>query len=171
MSIQQYQAPKNHLSLVITVAVLVLVAIVVLVAVRFGDQLNPVQPPIATTAPPSASEPEPTGNAVPFTNSFDDARGVWEITDHQWTAAGLSLSVSFTVTEGTAAADFFALDNETTNIYDPVPRAAADALPRSQVNAGETIRGTVLFDKPRGDTTVVLANSLGRQVAALLVTG
>lgn len=107
---------------------------------------------------------------MPFHSTRDDAQGVWTITDTRWTERGLELTMTIEVTHGTFHYQFFCLDNGTTDEFDPSP-SGANSLNEGQLEEGQKVRGLVVFDKPRGDTTVFLADGLGRQITALVAEG
>lgn len=141
----------------------------------------PVAPPTQSPEPlpPAASEasPVPTqpadpaaGSSVEFTNQTDDTEGTFTITSHEWTQQGLLLHVKVTLTKGEQRISFFALDNNTTRDFTPAA-GAPDNLDGQSLGTGQTLTGTVLFEKEQGDTTVFLTDSRGRQVTALKVKG
>lgn len=134
-----------------------------------------------SAAPSVSSSPAPTSPApvtsraartsIPFSSPEDDAEGTFEIVKSEWTPRGLWLTVRVELTRGQMRLGFFALDNgPTASQYDASPTDQT-YLEGQTITAGQTLQGTVLFEKERGDTTVFLSGSRGRQVAALLVEG
>lgn len=168
--------PRRWAPLVVTLASLLAVGLGLWGASRY------LPDPAATSTPtptptPSASAPATPGtvttglkDSVPFTNNRDQSQGTFTITSHQWTPSGLVLRVRVHLDQGSQAVRFFCLDNTSARDYSP-SAGVTDQLEGRPVQAGETVEGTVAFDKPRGDTTVFLAGSDGKQVAALVVTG
>lgn len=176
VSIDSFQQPKQR-----TPWIVILVVAVIVGALGFGayKASGPSTPPITSTTPtPSQSQQSSTPqvtttmgqNSVPFTSQSDGAEGVWEITKSEWTSRGLEVTTKITVNKGSLNYTFFALDNDSTDDYDPKPGDSKD-ITAGYVNAGESVEGVIIFDKSKGDTTVYLANGRGRQITALMVKG
>ncbi len=114
---------------------------------------------------------DPSGNGVAFHSDFDNADGYWQITTSEWTVQGLELNVRIAVTSGTLHFTMFAYDDTTLQDYDPVRTSQPDALKTSTVTQGSTVDGVVIFDKPRGSTSVMLADLRGEPITDLAVKG
>ncbi|WP_420175232.1 hypothetical protein [Luteococcus sp. OSA5] len=184
---EQFAPPPNRKPLWITLAALAVVALVIWGAIRVGGSEPEPEAAATPAASPSqeptwpgdqATAPQATGTpqtgartSVPFTNPGDDAAGTFSIVRHRWTDQGLLLTIKVELDSGSQRLGFFALDNgPTARQFDPSP-SGEDYLDGRRISAGETLTGTILFEKPQGDTTVFLAGSTGRQVAALTVEG
>lgn len=127
----------------------------------------------ATAADPTPGRAPATGNlrSIPFANAEEASAGTFEILRDEWTSEGLVLTIRVSLTQGQQRLDFFALDNgPTARQYDP-SSTGNDYLAGQPIRAGQTLTGRVLFEKERGDTTIFLAGTHGRQVAALKVEG
>lgn len=165
--INQYRPPRNPLPLVATLLSLVLVGALVLLG-RTVSRPDPEPTPTPTMTTPSPSH---SGRGIPVQPTNGRAEAYWEITQSQWTSTGLELSMAITGTRGTLDFRFFALDTKSTTQFLPKPASHGDYLGRGSVQQGETVTGTLRFDKSRGDTMVVIADSNGRQITALQVDG
>ncbi|GAA1398673.1 hypothetical protein [Luteococcus peritonei] len=147
-----------------------------------GPAASPTRPatsgsPAAPATPASSTDPAPSPlpsqqnrNRIPFTSNEDESAGTFEIVTSRWTSQGLLLTVRVSLTRGQQRIGFFALDNQSAAQYDSSPTDQS-YLEGRPIVAGQTLEGTVLFEKEPGDTTVFLTGSRGRQVAALLVKG
>ena len=137
-----------------------------------GSQPSGSAPATPATSPsPVAPAPSETNRtSIPFTSTEDNSAGTFEILESSWTSRGLLLRVRVSLAQGQQRLGFFALDNETARQYDS-SYTDQTYLGGRPIVAGQTLEGTVLFEKEPGDTTVFLTGSRGRQVAALLVKG
>lgn len=152
--------------------------VVVLASVWAGQQdarqatPTPEEPSRPTTASPlPASEIEFTG---------DTGTGILRIVRHTWdpagpTAAGkslLTLEVTVSCTSGTlryGPDSFEAFDQDGglfESSYDPDSSTALEFI---RLTAGEEVSGTVTFEIPRGEVTLLLSDDLSRPVTALKV--
>lgn len=176
VSIEQYELPKSNarrwLGAIAALVILGLAVAAFLTSRRPTPEL-PMAPSAPISAPSSRQVPTAaaSGNSVPFHSPMDNADGVWSIDSTRWTDRGLEVTVTIKVTRGTLRYSFFALDNKTVEDYDPIPISDHNALTQGTVHEGEKITGLVVFEKDRGDTTVYLANALGRQISALTAQG
>ncbi len=167
--------PRNTRAWVVTVAVLLLVALGFWAAGRYLPDPPAVSPtPSASARPSDVATPGAVSTglkgSVPFNNNHDQTQGVFTITSHEWTAQGLVLHVKVHLDQGQQRMYFFCLDNTSAHDFDPVS-GVSGSLDGQDISAGQDVEGIVVFDKPRGDTTVFLAGSDRRQVAALVVNG
>ena len=175
VSIQDFQQPPSRKRWIVPAVIGLIIA-----GLAFAMYWNGRTPVTDPTTPPGSSagrptEPPsavPTGNQVGFQSPLDNAEGEWEIVKHSWTDRGLELEIRIKVTKGSFGYSFFALDNASVDDYDTVPINDSNALDRNgRIGEGEEVRGLIVFDKPRGDTTVYLATRFGRQLSALGVKG
>lgn len=177
--------PRSRKPLVFSLLALALVGLLLWGASRLGqdpgqEAAPPAPAPTASASATGTSSASPTpGQApatgilrsIPFTNAEEGSAGTFEILQHAWTSEGLVLTIRVSLTQGQQRLDFFALDNgPTARQYDP-SSTGNDYLAGQPIQAGQTLTGRVLFQKERGDTTVFLAGTNGRQVAALKVQG
>lgn len=166
-AINQYRPPRNPMPLVVTLLSLVLVGALVMLGRTVADrqsELTPTPTPSVTTPSPSHS-----GKGIPVQPANGRAEAYWEITTSQWTSRGLELTMSITGTRGTLDFRFFALDTKSTTQFHPRPASHGNYLGRGSVQEGQTVTGTLVFEKSRGDTMVVIADGTGRQITALQV--
>ncbi|MEL4504515.1 hypothetical protein AAEX63_06135 [Luteococcus sp. H138] len=181
----QFAPPPSRRPLWVTLAVLAAVAVLLLAAIKMGTS-GDAEPQAAPTETVSVSEQDqqttqaPTDGATPgtgvptstrFENARDDSSGTFEVLNHRWTTEGLLLTLRVRLDTGQQRLGFFALDNgKTAQKYDPSP-TGPDYLEGQSILAGQTLTGTVLFEMPQSDATIMLAGSSGQQVTALKVSG
>ncbi|WP_203567157.1 hypothetical protein [Aestuariimicrobium ganziense] len=173
VSIESFEPPRNRAPWIITLVVALVVlglAFAAYLASRQPEAPTPTPTPVVTPSATPTEQASHDPNTIPFHSERDDADGIWRILGHRWTDKGLELTMSIEVTRGTFEFMFFCLDNATTDDYNPSP-SGANSLNEGMVREGETVQGIVIFDKPRGDTTVILADGRGRQITALVATG
>lgn len=174
-SIDQYTLPRSRAPKVLwAVAALLVVALVA--AGLWWNSRPPAAP--EPTPTPSSSQPAPTptanpsastnSNATEFESVRDNARGTWQILDTNWTTRGLEVRVKITATQGDLPFGFLALDNVSADQFEPRITNESDDLGQGEVREGEIVTGLVVFHKPRNDTTVMLTDSSGRQISALI---
>lgn len=166
-SIERYRAPRRTRQWILlalaTLAVMGVVAGLVLRPQTPSAPTTPTARPSATTAPPSAP-------GQPFTMPSDpQSTGTWQILERQWTADGLVMRVRVTALTGTCSYGFIAFAQGASSVSRPELGTQTPALTTGMLSAGESAEGFVVFDIPRGDTTVILTTLLGRQISALAV--
>lgn len=172
VSINDFKQPRSNRTLFLVLAVAAVVALLLAGLMRYTSTPTPVPAATPSVSRGATTAPEPiaTGNedTVPFTNANDGTEGTFSITDKEYTGGELVLHATVTITRGQQRIGFFALDHGSTSDYDPVA-GDPDALHGRVVSEGETVTGTITFEKDPGNTTVFLTDSSGRQVCALLV--
>jgi hypothetical protein len=99
----------------------------------------------------------------------DQFEGTWSILNSTWDATGVTITTRIELTSGSLGFSFFCLDYVTSDQFEQTDLGAPGTLRPGLVRAGQSVEGTIRFDKPRNDTMVVLADSFGRQITALLV--
>lgn len=163
--IAQYAVRRSH-GPVIAIAGLVVV-ILVIMAVLALRRPGPGQDeqsasPSASSATSNPSSSVSIVGAIPVeTDSFS---GTWQIDSASWDETGLTLDMTITSTSGSLSFTMFTIDNVNTGQVEGTGEMASGT-----VGDGETMQGSVHFDKDRNDTTIVLANAGGRQITALTV--
>ncbi len=173
VDINQFSEPKSRGPWIVGIIVALVIAGLVFAAIRVSGDPAPQPTPTPTpsaTAPADSGTAVPSGNAVGFESSREDAKGYWSIDKQQWTSQGLELTITVKVTEGTMNFSFFALDDVTADDYDPVSAGGND-ITMGRVNQGQSVTGVIVFEKNRGSTTIILTDGTGRQVSALRAGG
>ena len=148
-----------------------LVALGVVVGLLWFGRGEPPAATTTTTAPvPTVVEPSrtppPGGLGIEI-----ESRGIvgyWEITSYTWDAAGVTINARLYVDQGTLRFTWLALDNASSWQFGA---SRSSSLFSGTIEAGEQLSGTIRFDKNRGDTLVILADSRGIQITALTVLG
>jgi hypothetical protein len=153
------------------VAVLIGVVAVGLVAgmVWFGTRPAPVAgpSPSASTPAPPLHTPPPGGQGIEFDATRYNATGYWEILGYVWDNTGVTLTCRISVDTGTLSFTWMALDNTSADFYQASP---ISTLPSGTVSAGQSVTGTVRFDKNRNGTLIILADGRQSQITALSIT-
>lgn len=173
VSIDQFVTPRTRAPWIIAGVVLVLLIGLFWMGSNVDRFMASADSGVATrpVTPSAIPTSVASGNGVEFHSTRDDADGIFEIVDYRWTTRGLELDVLIEVSSGTFSYNFFALDNTTTEEFIPLTSAGPGYLSPGTVGAGNSVEGTVIFPKERGDTTVILADETSRQVTALSVQG
>ena len=164
----------------ISVAVLALVGVIVLAAslvARHTDTHIAVPGP---EAQPMLTTP-PVTDRIPFTAS----RGTGELVllERTWVTTGdpsptsghyLLVRLELTCTTGEVDVNpylFQVFDGEGT-LFDIAPAGPSDAeLEIRRIGPGERLRGTIVFDLPRGEATLMMSDASERPVTALRIAG
>lgn len=163
-SIDNYK-PKKH------IGILILIVVVIAAIITAGVLINNRPRNTAPSAPVSslpviATPPLRTGGAD---FSSPTSSGYWKITNTQWSTTGVRLTVEITVDSGTLYYDFHAATSDQQSV-DPVWSAPADLKP-GFIGPGETVVGTIGFDVPRQDMTLVMMGRNQVQLSTLPVKG
>ena len=171
-SIEDYRPPRNQRPLVLTILAIAVVAALVLVGTLLA--LRPSKAKPGATATPSSSvtdnpSADATTNGVTFENTYDDAKGYWQILDVQWQGDMAVITMTLRVDSGRQPLGFFVLNNETDRDYNPTASSSPDDMSSGTVEQGQTRTGKVTFTMPHGKSTIYLTDSSGRQVTALTV--
>jgi hypothetical protein len=162
-----YQPPRRWLPGALTVAAVLLVGTVVavssLVAARDDREVAraPVRPAASTTPAPT-----PRTDRIEFSTAFGD--GVLVVTGHTWAPTSASVhgqllrvELELTCLTGqlqVSPANFQAFDARG-QLFDIIEDdAARQPLAEAPVDAGQTVRGTVSFDLPRGEVTLLMSD-------------
>ena len=163
-SIDNYK-PKSHIGLYIGIVVLIVVAVIG--AFLLNSLPGPEEKPTNTTAPWPTPTDTRTGG-IAFDNG--SVKGYWLITKTAWSSHSVTITVEIQVDSGTLYYDFYAygLDDRSQNTptYE-----GPQALEPGFAGPDQVVRGTITFEVPRQDLTLVLAGSFGTQLSALTVSG
>ena len=170
--------PASRLPTVITVTVIFVVAVVVAAAslvAHFADT--------QVTAPVSSRQPVPQspaqGDRIEFTTS--DGSGQLILLRHSWVTSGqvppssgqyLRVEVELTCTTG--AVDYdpynFQVFDQTGRLFETAIEGAGDSmLETGTLRPGERIRGTIAFDMPHSEATLLMSDDTNQTVTALKV--
>lgn len=170
VSINSYGPPPSKVTPAIVLIVVALSLIVGIFGYRLVATTNPA--PSASPSPARTSEPTSTrSGGVPFEAKSDGAQGYWAVTGTKWTTDGLVVSVSVTVDQGQTRPTFYVFGNVDSTVYDPDSAAPTPAFGTPTVRQGQTASGNILFHMARGNATLVLTDSSGRQTSALPIQG
>ena len=133
--------------------------------------------PQPAPSPPAIASPSPASQ-IEFTS--DTGSGILKIVRHSWDPAGstadgkslLTLEILVRCTSGTlryGPDSFEAFDQHGglfESSYDPDSSTALELI---RLSEGEEVSGTVTFEIPRGEVTLLLSDDLSRPVTALKV--
>ena len=170
--------PASRLPTVITVAVIFVVAVVVAAAslvAHFADT--------QVTAPVSSKRPIPQipaqGDRIEFATS--DGSGQLILLRHSWVtsgqvppASGRYLRVEVELTCTTGAVDYdpynFQVFDQTGRLFETAIEGAGDSmLETGTLHPGERVRGTIAFDMPQSEATLLMSDDSNQTVTALKV--
>jgi FlaG/FlaF family flagellin (archaellin) len=168
----------SRLPTVISIAVIFLVAAVVAVAslvASFGDAQ------VRAPAPSNQPVPQTTaqGDRIEFTTS--DGSGQLVLLSHSWLSTGpvpptsgsyLRVEVELTCTAGSVDYDpyNFQVFDQTGRLFETAIEGAGDAmLDAGTLHAGGRVRGTIAFDMPHSEATLLMSDDSNQTVTALKV--
>ena len=170
--------PASRLPTVITVAVIFVVAVVVAAASLLAHVAD-----TQGTAPVSSRQPVPQipaqGDRIEFTTS--EGSGQLILLRHSWVtsgqvppASGSYLRVEVELTCTTGAVDFdpynFQAFDQTGRLFETAIEGAADSmLETGTLHPGERVRGTIAFDMPQSEATLLMSDDSNQTVTALKV--
>ena len=170
--------PASRLPTVITATVIFVVAVVVAAAslvAHFADT--------QVAAPVSSRQPIPQipaqGDRIEFTTS--DGSGQLILLSHSWVTSGqvppssgqyLRVEVELTCTTG--AVDYdpynFQVFDQTGRLFETAIEGAGDSmLETGTLHPGERVRGTIAFDMPHSEATLLMSDDTNQTVTALKV--
>jgi FlaG/FlaF family flagellin (archaellin) len=170
--------PASRLPTVITVAVIFVVAVVVAAAslvAHFADT--------QVTTPVSSGQPIPQipaqGDRIEFTTS--DGSGQLILLRHSWVTSGrvppssgnyLRVEVELSCTAGAVDYDPFNFQvfDQTGRLFETAIEGAGDSmLETGTLHPGERVRGTIAFDMPHSEATLLMSDDSNQTVTALKV--
>jgi FlaG/FlaF family flagellin (archaellin) len=169
--------PTSRLPIVISVAVILLVAVVVAAAslvAHFAD--TQVRAPVSKQPIPQITA---QGDRIEFSTS--DGSGQLILLRHSWLSSGpipptsgsyLRVEVELTCTAG--AVDYdpynFQVFDQTGRLFETAIEGAGYAMLESgTLYPGERVRGTIAFDMPHGEATLLMSDDTNQTVTALKV--
>jgi FlaG/FlaF family flagellin (archaellin) len=169
--------PTSRLPTVISVAVIFLVAVVVAAAslvANFAD--TQVRAPVSKQPIPQVAA---QGDRIEFTTS--EGSGQLILLRHSWLSSGqvpptsgsyLRVEVELTCTAG--AVDYdpynFQVFDETGQLFETAIEGAGDAMLESgTLYPGDRVRGTIAFDMPHSEATLLMSDDSNQTVTALKV--
>lgn len=135
-----------------------------------------LRPAPAREAPPSTHTSAPAETAdtrpgMPFTMPGSTvSHGRWEILEHRWDDEGVTIRVRVSADGGRISYGFVAFSNSGVDVYEPLPSAPDPQIGSGSLDAGQHVEGNLYLPLPRGDSTLILTTSLGRQMSALPIT-
>jgi hypothetical protein len=134
-------------------------------------------------APVSSKQPLPQisnqGDRIEFTTS--DGSGQLILLRHSWITGGqvpptsgsyLRVEVELTCTSGSVDYDpyNFQVFDQTGRLFESAIEGAGDSMLESgTLHAGERVRGTIAFDMPRSEATLLMSDDANQTVTAIKV--
>jgi hypothetical protein len=134
-------------------------------------------------APTASRQPVPQttaqGDRIEFTTS--DGTGQLVLLRHSWVSTGLApptsgsylrVEVELTCTAGSVDYDpyNFQVFDQTGRLFETAIEGAGDSmLDTGTLYAGERVRGTIAFDMPRSEATLLMSDDANQTVTALKV--
>jgi Domain of unknown function (DUF4352) len=168
----------SRIPAIITAAAIFVVAAVVAIAsyvAHFAD--THVSPPVVSRQPvPDLSA---QGDRIEFTTS--DGSGQLILLSHSWVTDGqvqptsgsyLRVEVELTCDSGLVDYDpyNFQVFDQTGRLFETAIEGAGDAMLESgTLRTGERVRGTIAFDMPRGEATLLMSDNTNQTITALKV--
>lgn len=170
VSIDSYGPPPSR----VTPAIVLIVVAVSLVVGVFGYRFVAASGPAASASPSPSRTTEPTSTrsgGVPFEAKIDGAQGYWLVSTSKWVGDELVVTVSVTVDQGQTRPTFYVFGNSDSTVYDAEANSPAPAFGSPTLRQGQTVSGNIAFRMARGNATLVLTDSGGRQISALPIKG
>ena len=168
----------SRLPTIISVAVILVVAVVVAAASVVAHVAD-----TQVRAPDSARQPVPhiaaQGDRIEFTTS--EGSGQLILLRHSWVSSGqvpptsgsyLRVEIELTCTSGSVDYDpyNFQVFDQTGRLFETAIDGAGDAmLETGTLYAGERVRGTIAFDMPHSEATLLMSDDSNQTVTALKV--
>jgi hypothetical protein len=175
---QSFGPQRNRLPALVTACAVLLVAAVVLCATWVAERND------AQVAAPSARQ-VPARTAVPLREdsieiSSSGGTGRLVIVDHAWTTAGrvaprtgttLDVEVELICSSGEISYDpyFFQAFDQSGRLFEVLAPFADDSLSTGTLGPDERVAGTVTFDMPRGQVTLLMTDETTQSVTALKI--
>ena len=171
VGVQRYRTHSPLLAVLIAVVVVALVALAVWAGTRPPSGSSTTGATPTSGAPlPSCPTPSPGWQAIPYEVNADST-GCWAVSEGQWDGDTVTITTTVTSDQGALTVTFFALDHSlSSNQYNP-----SGPTENIQVASGQSTRGLVSFDIPRGDFTLYMlkypASRTDLPIAALVISG
>jgi hypothetical protein len=167
-NISAFAPPRSSLGWLVGLAIVVVAVLIAVTAtLQPGGFLAGPAAPASPTPTPS---PTSTPPGQPFTASDGRVNGRWLVVDRRWTDEGVQVKIRVTVDEGTLRYSFLAFSNDAAEVVYPSPGADDPEFGTMPINRGEEREGWLFFPAYRADMTLILANEIGRQISALVVS-
>ena len=171
--------PKSKLPAILTAVVVGLVALIVVIGT--------VRANMTDRQSTASNSPTPTPTAVPSTSkdsitfSSSEGSGQLSVRSHRWiTNAGsdpvhgqyLQLEVEIRATDGRISygPQYFQTFDSSSDVFQTSEAGVRPpALTTGYLRPGESVKGGISFDMPRGPVTLLMSNSLLESVTALRI--
>jgi Domain of unknown function (DUF4352) len=168
----------SRIPAIITAAAIFVVAAVVAIAsyvAHFAD--THVSPPVVSRQP--VPDPSAQGDRIEFTTS--DGSGQLILLSHSWVTDGqvqptsgsyLRVEVELICDSGLVDYDpyNFQVFDQTGRLFETAIEGAGDAMLESgTLRTGERVRGTIAFDMPRSEATLLMSDNTNQTITALKV--
>jgi len=163
---------------IITIAVILLVAAVVAVASVIANLADTHVPAPAASKQP-VTQTTAQGDRIEFTTS--EGTGQLVLLRHSWVSTGqapptsgsyLRVEVELTCTAGSVDYDpyNFQVFDQTGRLFETAIEGAGDSmLDTGTLYTGERVRGTIAFDMPHSEATLLMSDDANQTVTALKV--
>ncbi len=173
-----WSAPASRIPAIITAAAIFIVAAVVAIAsyvAHFAD--THISPPVVSRQP--VPDPSARGDRIEFTTS--DGSGQLILLSHSWVTDGqvqptsgsyLRVEVELICDSGLVDYDpyNFQVFDQTGRLFEIAIEGAGDAMLESgTLRTGERVRGTIAFDMPRSEATLLMSDNTNQTITALKV--
>lgn len=108
---------------------------------------------------------------VEFVSEYDrTTTGRWEVIQSRWGSGYVDVEMKIDLAGGNLAFSFYAFGNSASTGVESTTTERSPDISTGRLTAGESIQGWVRFPLPREASTVILATSTHRQIAALPIT-
>lgn len=167
--------PRSKVPALVTLGVVLLVTLVAVVATVVADRNDSRPDPGATSVAPTTAPSTPPKGSIDFTSARGAGR--LRVVEHTWrTTAGepnsrLVIDVEITASSGRvdyAPYSFQAFDGRG-QIFDIESDTTRTPLDIGTLEAGESVRGFLEFEMPRGEVTLLMNNDNFGSVTALRI--
>lgn len=168
--------PRSRVGALVTLGVVLVVVLVAVVATVVADRQDARRPAAVTTsvAPTTATSSAPKGS-IDFTSSRGSGR--LRVVEHTWsTTAGepnsrLVVDIEISASSGRVDYDPYAFQafDARGQLYDIASDTTRTPLEVGSLVAGESTRGFLEFDLPRGEVTLLMSNDNFGSVTALRI--
>jgi len=169
---------RSRLPGAITMFVVVLVAAVVLTATLVAERRDTQIGGLTVAPTPSRTVAPLREDSIEISSSVGSGRLV--IVDHHWTTAGreaprtgttLVVEVELLCTSGEISFDpyFFQAFDQTGRLFEVMPPVPVGSLETGTLGPAEKVQGSISFDIPRGQVTLLMTDEGTQSVTALKI--
>ncbi|OYN85253.1 hypothetical protein [Parenemella sanctibonifatiensis] len=180
VSVDEFAPQKSKWPAIITGIVIGAILLTVVLGMVFargpeGPTEDPSPSETPATAEPTGYQPPP-GDTVPFEDG--EVAGQWTILETRWDSSASASSgnygsvlVEVHLEQGELSYEFFAFDINVEDVPQETRAQYSPAIATNTMQPGDTVRGWVTFDMPRGNSTVYLTERYGGPISAIQIQG